>query len=667
MGKVHLLCFDAWAIVVLTVAGPSKLQELLGVTRIDPTIPLDPEHEVRNDKAKQFSQKSIEELTYLLSPPSFPPPPEPSIMSNSAYAPHDPMSVARDAYLVQQHRQQQQMSMSQLPSLPNHPPPVRMAPEYMPSSNSAASYPQEHLNLGSNQDGQQVPITLDRDLASAQPTDEVEQISYTVDASDEQIRQRDISSNIKQSSVVRDESDDWNFDDTSLIPQQAEPPQTRRLDTDPFPSANNAPIRSPPRPHRRKSSGAMGMIRRRSDGSHDARDTKQEVPTFKVKFALRGHLDVVRSVIFTGGGSPSEPEVCTTGDDGLVKRWIIPSSYGNFPTTQQQNGPLDLDIQSYFTHRGHEGMVTCLAASPPSASFSTGGRALGDGWVFSGGQDATILVWERGRVDPKARLEGHTDAIWALCVLPAPAVAIFGQNPNIASGDRILLISGAADHTVKIWAVSSPPQLTSPQNSAGGGRRGVGGTRRHSLSSGSNFPSSPQPSTASGTPFHYTLIHSIELPHNESAVPTSIAPLGSDGENFVVAYSDSSIIVFDTRTGDEMVGMQSSETYDGTRATGVNAVVVTSNSIEHGNSEGNEDEGGAPTARDSGMEGVVISGHEDRFVKFFDANSGMWKSKIIRKYTSLANKLSLQANAHIPCWLTRHPLLHCRYRRTAAN
>jgi len=103
----------------------------------------------------------------------------------------------------------------------------------------------------------------------------------------------------------------------------------------------------------------------------------------------------------------------------------------------------------------------------------------------------------------------------------------------------------------------------------------------------------------------------------------------------VVAYSDSSIIVFDTRTGDEMVGMQSSETYDGTRATGVNAVVVTSNSIEHGGSEGNEDEGGAPTARDSSMEGVVISGHEDRFVKFFDANSGMSRLQLLRNMQHL--------------------------------
>jgi striatin 1/3/4 len=481
------------------------------------------------------------------------------------------------------------------------------------------------------------------------PSEEIEQISYTVDASDQQIRQRELSNNIEHSIVRNEAVDDWNFDDSNILPQpptELAPP--RRSDTETFPSPNNAPMRSPPRPHRRKSSGSMGMIRRRSDGSNEV--AKQEPPTFKVRFALRGHLDVVRSVIFTGGGSPSEPEICTTGDDGMVKRWIIPSSYGNFPIPQQQSQSQEqssnLDIQSYFTHRGHEGIVTCLAASPPSASFSTGGRALGDGWVFSGGQDASILVWERGRVDPKARLEGHTDAIWALCVLPAPAVAIFGSNPNIPSGDRILLVSGSADHTVRIWAVSSPPQLTSPQGSAAGGRRGVGGARRHSLSSGSNFPSSPQPSTASGTPFHYTLVHSIQLSHKDDAIPTSISPLGNDGESFVVAYSDSSVLVFDTRTGDEVVSMQSAETYDGTPGTSINAVVVTNNGSERSTSDGGDEDVGAPTGRDGGVEGVVISGHEDRFVRFFDANSGMPYRHDLFFLISLTHS---QVNAPTPC------------------
>jgi striatin 1/3/4 len=283
----------------------------------------------------------------------------------------------------------------------------------------------------------------------------------------------------------------------------------------------------------------------------------------------------------------------------------------------------DLDIQAYFTHRGHEGMVTCLTACPASTGFSTGGRANGDGWIFSGGQDATVRVWERGRVDPKATLEGHTDAVWAVCVLPASVGVVFGQlSGNFGGPDRLILVSGSADGTVKVWAVSAPPQTSSP---ATGSRRGVGGSRRHSVTSGSNFPSSPQPSVASTTPFGFTLIHSIERPAHQGTSPTSICPLSPSGETFVVSYTDSSAIVYDTRTGEEIVGMASNETFDGTMATSINAVVATSTSFEasgHGGLDADE-VGGATGSRD-GVEGVIITGHEDRFVRFFDANSGKY-------------------------------------------
>jgi len=334
----------------------------------------------------------------------------------------------------------------------------------------------------------------------------------------------------------------------------------------------------------------------------------------------------VRSVVFTGGGSPSEPEICTAGDDGVIKRWIIPASYGNFG---QHGASNDLDIQSYWSHRGHEGSVTSLAACPASANFSTGGRVSGDGWIFSGGQDATIRVWERGRVDPKATLDGHTDAVWTVCVLPATSASVFGQDSNSFGGpDRILLASGSADGTVKIWAVSAPPQLASPQT---GSRRGVGGSRRHSVTSGSNYPSSPQPSIATATPFHHTLIHSIERPDKPS--PTCITPLSPAGETFVVSYSDSSILIFDTRTGEEIIGMASSETYEGTPATGINSVVATTVGLDGTMTTDSgraisEDESvfhGATGSSDrGGVEGVIISGHEDQFIRFFDANSGMY-------------------------------------------
>jgi striatin 1/3/4 len=381
------------------------------------------------------------------------------------------------------------------------------------------------------------------------------------------------------------------------------------------------------------------MTRRRSQ-EQEVRETlagtgaKSEPHNFKVKFALRGHLDVVRSVIFTGGGSPAEPELCTAGDDGMIKRWIIPASYANFGQHGMSN---DLDIQSYFTHRGHDGVVTSLAACPSSTTFSTGGRASGDGWIFSGGQDSTVRVWERGRVDPKATLVGHTDAVWAVCVLPATSASVFGQESNNIGGpERVLLASGSADGTIKIWAVSAPPQLVSPST---GSRRGVGGSRRHSVTSGSNYPSSPQPSVATSTPFNYTLIHSIERAGLPS--PTCISPLSPTGENFVVSFNDSSIIIFDTRTGEEIISMLSSETYDGTSATGINAIVATSVGLDNaeigrGMSEDESPVHGATGSSErGGVEGVVISGHEDQFIRFFDANSGMFSSASIKPQFAL--------------------------------
>lgn len=428
-----------------------------------------------------------------------------------------------------------------------------------------------------------------------------------------------------------DDTDGWNFDEPSESESATGPMPPHRPDVDAFPNANFVRSKSPSRPgslsHRRKSSGAQ----RKSDGAIELSASGVAKPdtNFKVRFALRGHLDVIRSVIFTGGGSPSEPEICTCSDDGTIKRWIIPASYGAFGS-QAASSSNDLDITSYFTHRGHVGAVTALAACSPSQNFSNGGRVSGDGWVFSGGQDASVRVWERGRVDPKATLDGHTDAVWGLCVLPGTTGSVFGDSCAQYGGpDRILLASGAADGHILIWAVSAPPQLSSPQ---AGSRRAGGSRRANSISSGSNFPSSPQPSTATTTPFHYTLIHNIV--HKDSPSPTCISPLSLAGVNFVVSFSDASVIVYDTRTGEEIAGMASLETYDGTPSTGVNSVVATT--VGFDGSAGldpsripAEEEVVHGATGSSAVEGVIICGYEDRYIRFFDANSGMYLLRLL--------------------------------------
>ncbi|KAL9005086.1 MAG: hypothetical protein Q9188_002106 [Gyalolechia gomerana] len=617
------------------------------------------------DKSRLYLGKCIQEVTYHVVP----------TVANQQYTEEQEQMLQNHHYTnshqqqlqqqqqqpsieevyVQQRQKQQQSSLGVLgPSpLPNHQPPTVPRTSDLPSTNRASQQP-EHSSFMSRsfserQPQHQNPPLTAIDTRQAPNTgygfpsneDQIEKISHSYDGYGRPIQAREDEEHQRLSEEPEAaDSDGWNFDDPPEPAPSEEPPQQevappQRPDTDAFPNANSMGMKSPTRAgmnsHRRKSSLSR---RRQSDGSHELRELstsqstgsmKGEIGPFKVRFALRGHLDVVRSIIFTGGGSPSQPEICTSGDDGVIKRWIIPASYGNYgaPGGGSSN---DLDVQSYFTHRGHSGAVMSLAASPACQSISNGGRALGDGWVFSGGQDATVRVWERGRVDPKATLDGHTDAVWTVCVLPGSSASVLGdQCANYGGPDRVVLASGAADGTILIWAISTPPQLSSPHTSS---RRGPGGSRRaNSVSSGSNFPSSPQPSTATARPFHSSLVHRIERADHPS--PTCISPLSASGDTFVVSFADASVLIYGTRTGEEMVGMASLETYDGTAGTGVNAVAATTVgldgtlSLDSGRGV-TEDEAlvHSATGSSSGVEGMILSGHEDRYIRFFDANSG---------------------------------------------
>ncbi|SMR56621.1 unnamed protein product [Zymoseptoria tritici ST99CH_1E4] len=621
--------------------------------------PSEKEREQYLDNTTKYLKNCMKEIQYLLTPPQHPPPPH--MLPNGSFAglPDAPLPM-EDMYARHQRNSRGSGQVLPQPSaMPNHqPPPV---PNSLPQTSrqqqeelgQTLGYP-EYTNAN-----QQPSEVLQPGLQSSETYEEqVENITHTYDNRGRPVLEPG-NQQLPRQVQQQIDPDNWQFDEEPPPPPENPPPEIpppRRPDTDLFPSAASAsqlPAKSPPRsgpsPHgRRKSSlGSQGMERRRSSHgnksrTHEGAETAamNDPNLFKVKFALRGHLDVVRSVIFSGGGSPSEPEVCTAGDDGTIKRWIVPATYQNY---NPSNNGADLDISAYFTHRGHEGIVTCLAACPASTGFNTGGRANGDGWIFSGGQDCTVRVWERGRVDPKATLEGHTDAVWAICILPASVGVVFGsQSSNFGGPDRVLLVSGSADGTVKVWAISAPPQSSSPST---GSRRGVGGSRRHSVTSGSNFPSSPQPSFASSTPFSSTLVHSIERPEASNASPTSICPLSPSGETFVVSYSDSSVLVFDTRTGEEVVAMASNETYDGTMNTSINAVVATSlglegpgtSSIDAARGLESDELGGGATGGRAGAEGIVITGHEDRFVRFFDANSGQ------STYAMLAHAMPISA------------------------
>ncbi|KIX92975.1 uncharacterized protein Z520_11248 [Fonsecaea multimorphosa CBS 102226] len=635
----------------------SKDSQVKGISHFDAEI--DPENhlaqgirqEKERDKSKSFLSKCSSEITYHVLPTAHVPPEANELAAstngNHVFQGRQPtQQELQEAYLQLQQVKQQHRNVAmvrenagQQPIQFADPTPLSRTGTQINTSEIQPSTGERRL---SEHTIQSVPVVDPRKNFYNEQIpvveDEVEAITHSFDAYGQEIPLKDQTEIRTMDEAKQEIADGWDFDDGPAPSEKpSEGASPHRPDTEVFPSANMIPSKSPPRApgsYRRKSTGA----RRRSEGSNDVRDlaVKPDASQFKVRFAMRGHLDVVRAVIFTGGGSPSEPEFCTASDDGGVKRWHIPASYGHNVSLGD-----DLDRIAHFTHRGHIGAVCSLAACPASSNFSSGGRAVGDGWIFSGGEDATVKVWERGRVDAKATLEGHKDTVWALCCLPGSTGAILGDRCSQFGGpDRVLLVAGGADGTILVWAVSTPPQLSSPQ---GGSRSARGSRRANSISAGSNFPSSPQPSIASTTPFNYSLVHRIE--RADKPAPTSISPLGAHGENFVVGYTDASVLVFDTRTGEEIVGMASQETYDGTANTGINAVVASSagfdtrDSVAPGRrgSMGEEDVVHGATGSEGGVEGVVIAGYEDRYIRFFDANSGQCT------YTMLAHPSAISS------------------------
>jgi striatin 1/3/4 len=559
------------------------------------------------NKSKQYLEKCLQEITYLLKPPSHPPPQQQPSAVNL-----DSIQQAQIAALFQQQNLPQHLQHSS-PS-PNHQPP----PPPPPTNHEVTQPYSIHSHSAQSLRGHQSsPFQADSRIQIAQPPISISSMPprENVDKAPQQLNaysslKKDTNpfsaaASLDAAMGGQDTSSDdvWDFDEKiggdndSTSPSN---PTSEEIAADyasgkhSFGRSSGANIMNS---HRRRSSLST---KRRSQSDRGATGaTKSDSANFKVKFAMRGHLDVVRAVVFTGGGSQSEPEICTAGDDGVLKRWYIPGNYGF-----TMSGVLDVDVTSHFTHRGHSGIITSLAVCPVTSIVDGTTSA---GWVFSGGQDATVKVWEERKVEPRGTLIGHTDTVWAVCVLPSASAALG------SSDERILLASGAADGTVKVWSITPPPNSSSQRPTSSASSSGTS-----SLKGSSNSNAYAR--------FESTLLSTITRP-DITASPTCIIPMSVTGESFIVSYNDSNVIIFDTASGEEVVSMASQETYDGTPATGVSSVVATTMSLESGAEEGKEEEvlvAGATGGAQGGIGGVVISGHEDQYVRIFDANSGMF-------------------------------------------
>ncbi|KAG0050128.1 hypothetical protein BGZ83_005087 [Gryganskiella cystojenkinii] len=81
-------------------------------------------------------------------------------------------------------------------------------------------------------------------------------------------------------------------------------------------------------------------------------------------------------------------------------------------------------------------------------------------------------------------------------------------------------------------------------------------------------------------------------------VPTSLDFCPTDLKKMVVSYNNSVVKLFDIETGKDITTFQSNESYDGTPATQINKIVC------------------HPTMP------LMVTGHEDRYIRYFDLNTG---------------------------------------------
>ncbi|KAK6534364.1 hypothetical protein TWF281_005687 [Arthrobotrys megalospora] len=572
-------------------ASPEKDAEDLQRKDVIPEIPqISLRSEEARKKSRHYLDECLKEITYLLLPPNHPPPPNPPqnidpitgapLSTDQQISSIPPFPQQLPSQQIQRFPDTQPTGNGVALSRPLHPAPLSILPspptlaqqhQTSQPNNTNLPYSHAHETRQNHVVAKQVPMEAQNAMDTSLPDEIVEKVTYKNDALGEPLDSADTGRislrRIGRPKPAATESmdDAWDFEEEKPQPPAVEQP----------------PPPPPPGSARRKS-----ITRRRLSQEAALSALKQEPGTnHKVKFQLRGHLDVIRAITFTGGGSAVEPEICSGGDDGVIKRWTIPGGYLN-------PGMSDVDVACNFTHRGHTAMVTSLASSH-TASLSGGLSNDCEGWIFSGSADTTVKVWQKGQVDARATLVGHTDVVWAVCVLPLSRL-----------DDRITVVSGSADGSVKIWTVSPP--VKSAHNSV--------------RSTQSNFLSS----AAGKDEFSSHLVTTII--REGGASPTAITPLSPTGETFIVAWNDASILIYDSHTGEELVGMSSLESYDGTPATGVNTVVATTLGLSDVDpKEGVEEEavgGGATGGGRDGVTGVVIAGTEDRFVRFYDANSG---------------------------------------------
>ncbi|KAG0280437.1 hypothetical protein BGZ96_001565 [Linnemannia gamsii] len=239
--------------------------------------------------------------------------------------------------------------------------------------------------------------------------------------------------------------------------------------------------------------------------------------------------------------------------------------------------------------------------------------------ILSGSEDGTMKFWNleaalgdsrrpaSNELDPIHTYRGHTKGITAVALSADQnkcfsasldrTIRAYGLVPmnkeTYARLDPSLNLSTFTGHTDAVWDIRlfplsiSSSQLLGSTSADGTVKIWDTDTKGSPLkSSWSYHESDASSATASTGP-------------KQRPTPTGLDFCPTDLKKMVVSYSNSVIKLFDIETGKDILTFKSNETYDGTTGTQINKVIC------------------HPTLP------VVVSGHEDRYIRFFDLKSGV--------------------------------------------
>lgn len=244
------------------------------------------------------------------------------------------------------------------------------------------------------------------------------------------------------------------------------------------------------------------------------------------------HLDAVQAVAFgpeatvVSGSWDCTVKVWRLASDKSGNRYVLvvdPLLCGGSSSRRRLSDGLEPQI----TFRGHLAPVTSLAVSS--------GRRK----IFSGSLDSSIRVWNLPSADhhtysphdPKLEddtLVGHTDAVWALALLPSAADEPEGY-----------LVSASSDGSVKVWSTTGEAGTGYPLVSGWK----YDGTADHVADQGSEADApAPDPQQREHRP-----------------VPVALAMYHPDLSLVLVGYDNAAIKLFEIKTGREVMQFEVGE------------------------------------------------------------------------------------------------------------